>query len=266
MGNHRFVALSGLALSGALAACSGAGPTSLGTAPNGALGALRSAVAHPAPPFAVTPVDPNLIVAPGFTATVIANVTQARELAVASNGDLIVGTKGASVAIVTTADSDTAPGTAQTLVTLPETPAAGVAIGPNGTLYGGTQTAVWKLRYVIGTTTATDPVRSAAVRTGSVAPNSDGDLHHTTSVAVEWTTVFAAVGSSCNACTEVDPTRAAIVSMGLNGENFRVYATHVRNAMALAFNPHTYFLWAGGAGASSAVGWGIWTSRLREPA
>jgi glucose/arabinose dehydrogenase len=36
--------------------------------------------------------------------------------------------------------------------------------------------------------------------------------------------------------------------MGLNGENFRVYATHVRNAMALAFNPHTYFLWAGGAG------------------
>lgn len=197
-----------------------------------------------------TAIDSNLILAPGFVATAIANVPGARELSVAPNGDLLVGTKSASVVLVADADSANPPGAPQTLVTLPEGPAAGIGISASWShsLYVGTEHAVWKMAYTPGDRTAVNPHQIAALRTGAVAPGSDGDVHHTTSLRVEGYKIYVAVGSSCNACTEVDPGRAVILSMGLNGESAQVYAKGVRNAMALAVNPRTWFLWAGGAG------------------
>ena len=56
------------------------------------------------------------------------------------------------------------------------------------------------------------------------------------------------VGSSCNACTEVDPTRATIQQLGADGSNMTTRATRMRNAIGLAINPATGTLWAGGAG------------------
>jgi glucose/arabinose dehydrogenase len=47
---------------------------------------------------------------------------------------------------------------------------------------------------------------------------------------------------------EVDPTRATIQQMQLDGSNMTTLATRFRNAIALTLNPVTGALWAGGAG------------------
>jgi glucose/arabinose dehydrogenase len=71
-------------------------------------------------------------------------------------------------------------------------------------------------------------------------------VHPTTSVAVDGSTVYASVGSSCNACVETDPTRATVGKV----ENGRYVplATRIRNAVALAVDPSTHHLWASNAG------------------
>ncbi len=47
---------------------------------------------------------------------------------------------------------------------------------------------------------------------------------------------------------EVDPTRATVQRTALDGSGMATYATRFRNAIALAVNPATGTVWAGGAG------------------
>ena len=91
----------------------------------------------------------------------------------------------------------------------------------------------------------------SSVRTGSVAPNSDGDVHLSTSVAVSGQKLYVAVGSSCDACEEIDPTRATIQTMALDGSGMKLRARRWRNALAFAVDPKTKAVWAGGAGQDS---------------
>ncbi|MBV8580378.1 MAG: hypothetical protein JOZ86_07045 [Candidatus Eremiobacteraeota bacterium] len=202
---------------------------------------------------------PQLTVPPGFRVEAIANVGNARELAAAPNGDLLVGTGGAQVWVIPNAEGPALPLPPTILVNLPIPPSGGVAqsaaVGPNDTLYVATNKAVFKVPYIPGETLETSWTQIASVRTGPVAPNSDGDVHITSSVAVGTNTVYVGVGSSCNACTEADPTRATIQSMGLNGENMATLARRIRNPIALAVNPATGTLWAGGAGQDN-LPWG----------
>jgi glucose/arabinose dehydrogenase len=183
----------------------------------------------------------------GFHVETIAQVPQARELAALPNGDLLVGTSSAAIYIVPGAESSPLP--AQKFVTLPEGPAQGIAFGPNGAIYAASEYHVYKIPYSSGDRSESNPTTSiASVRTGAIAPNSDGDVHHTSSVAVSSTALYVSVGSSCNACTEVDPTRATIQQMDLNGNGMTTRAKRIRNAIAVAINPATGSLWAGGAG------------------
>jgi glucose/arabinose dehydrogenase len=62
------------------------------------------------------------------------------------------------------------------------------------------------------------------------------------------TTIYISIGSSCNSCTEVDPTRATIQEVPISGGSMSTRATRIRNAIAVAINPATGSLWAGGAG------------------
>jgi glucose/arabinose dehydrogenase len=209
-----------------------------------------SIAAHYASATAPSPAptaDPRLTVPAGFHADKIATVGSARELAVAPNGDLLVGTQGTAIDVVPSADGPGVAGAPRTLITLAEGPAHGIALGA-GALYAATNTAVWKIPYTAGDLSETSATKIASVRTGPVAPNSDGDVHRTTSVAVSGSTVYAGVGSSCNACTETDPTRATIQRMGLSGQSMTTLATRIRNPIALAIDPATGALWAGGAG------------------
>lgn len=178
-----------------------------------------------------------ITVPPQFTITQIANVPGARELAFGRNGDLYVGTRGEDVYVVRHAE-DAHAENARVYVHFDDTPASGVAFG-NGKLYVGTEHAVWEVKNG-------RPVKLASVRQGDPPPGSDGDVHTTTSVVVDGTTIYASVGSSCNACMEIDPTRASVGKIE-NGR-YVVIAKRIRNAIALAIDPQTHHLWVSNAG------------------
>jgi len=194
-----------------------------------------------------TPPPANGLTVPsGLTISVVANVSGARELTFAPNGDLFVGTSSSQVYIVPNADGASGAGTPKVFADLGDSPAAGVALdtsAQNSALYVGTQFGVYRIPYTLGDQTAQSP----PVKIASVRPGGSGD-HSTTSVAVAGSTVYASVGSSCDACTETDPTRATVQQMGLSGSSMTPKAVHIRNAIALAINPNTGTLWAGGAG------------------
>jgi glucose/arabinose dehydrogenase len=60
--------------------------------------------------------------------------------------------------------------------------------------------------------------------------------------------LYVSVGSSCNVCIEQDERRAAILQMGPDGSNPRVYARGLRNAVGFVFQPGTGDLWASNNG------------------
>ncbi len=190
----------------------------------------------------------------GFSVQKIADVEGARELASLPNGDLLVGTQGREVYIVP--DSEGAAGAPQVFAALDDEDAAGVTFAPDRReIFVGTRYHVWAIPYR-DEGKATTIRRIADVRTGPVAPGTDGDVHWTTSVAYTNGLLYAAAGSSCNAtmdegkkpCTEGDPSRAAISVMKPDGSGFSQRAKRIRNAIALAVNPETHSLWIGGAG------------------
>ncbi len=184
--------------------------------------------------------DPQPSVPPGFTIEAIAHVPQARELVALPNGDVIVGTLSHDVDIVPIAEGTA--GAPTLFAQLEDNEASSVALGP-GALYVGTTFAVWRIPYVSGDRRA----RSAAVRIISVRQGGGGG-HSTTSVAVSGDRLYVSTGSSCNACSESDPTRATIRQFGLDGKDEGVKASHIRNAIALAIAPTSGDLWASSAG------------------
>jgi glucose/arabinose dehydrogenase len=210
---------------------------------------LAALVAYIAPPSAQTPdTAQSLAVPSGFQILTVAHVLSARELAALPTGDLIVGTSSSNIYIVPNAEGG-AVGQPQLFATLPDAHAAGVAFAAEpSVIYFASEHGIYATNYSAGQRTASTITLIARVRTGPIAPNSDGDVHVTTSVAYADGTLYASVGSSCNACTEVDPTRASILSIPLRGGNPVKRATRIRNAIALAINPQTHALWAGVAG------------------
>jgi glucose/arabinose dehydrogenase len=191
---------------------------------------------------------PALTVPAGFKLEWLAAVSGARELAALPNGDLLVATSGSSVFLVANAEASGAANAAVAFTTVPDPLAQGVAFDPSScTIYVGGSGGIYSMSYVDAQRSATaSPI--ASVRTGIVTPNSDGDVHRTTSVAFAAGKLYAGVGSSCNACVEVDPTRSTIQELSPSGANMTTRATRLRNAIALATNPATGTLWAGGAG------------------
>jgi len=180
-----------------------------------------------------------LILPAGFSAERIATVAGARELFVAPNGDLFVGTNGNTIAVVP--DAQGAPGSPRTFATFDDRPVASVIIAGE-TLYAGGQLGVYRLPYHAGDRSArAQPMKIASVRIGG----SSG--HRTTTLAFSQGTLYAGVGSSCNACNESDPTRATIQAMNPDGTHVRARAVDIRNPIALAVDP-AGGVWAGVAG------------------
>ncbi|MBC5809554.1 MAG: hypothetical protein GIW95_01660 [Candidatus Eremiobacteraeota bacterium] len=207
----------------------------------GAVFAFSSLAAALAPPSAAQDrVPAELTVPRGFEIESIARVPKARELAIAPNGDLFVGTSGGSVEIVS--DAEGSPSAPRTFATIADAPDSGVALG-DGKLYVGGRSGVWFVGYDAAKHAAAgEPVRIARVRPG----NQGG--HSTTTVAVSRNKLYISVGSSCNACAETDPTRATIQEANLDGSGMHPKAVHIRNAIALAVNSATGAVWAGVAG------------------
>jgi glucose/arabinose dehydrogenase len=218
-----------------VAACqgSGSGTANAGTFPDGGV------------------IESQGVKAPtAFFSETIGNVNGARQLAALPNGDLLVATLGTSIYLIAGAEADAGVPLAAPVkyLDIADGPSQGITFEPqSSTLYFASQHAVWSLPWVAGQPAGT-PAKIVSVRTGPIAPNSDGDVHITSSVAFANGHLYVAVGSSCNACTETDPTRAVILEMNPDGSNVTTKATRIRNAIALAANPATNTVWAGGAG------------------
>jgi glucose/arabinose dehydrogenase len=218
-----------------------------GNAPNSmtskrlALLILGSALLASAGPAGVAAAAGNGPTVPrGFTIERIASVPRARELAVAPNGDLFVGTDGDTIYVVP--DAEKSAGEPRRFATLDDRPVAGVFL-TGDTLYAGGQFGVYRIPYRTGDREARASAQKiAAVRTGG------GSGHSTTTVVVSKGVLYASVGSSCNACTESDPTRATVQAMTPDGKNMHARAVDIRNAIALAVQPENGAVWAGVAG------------------
>ena len=201
-----------------------------------------------------TQTNAGLMLAAGFTLTTIAAVPGARELTALPKGDVLVGTHSSQIYIIPNAESPGAAGAASVFISLPDSPAQGVALSvDHASIYAATEFGVYKIPYRTGDQSEPpgSAVKIASVRTGPISPGSDGDVHTTSSVAASATTLYVSVGSSCNACVEVDPTRASIQAMNLDGSGMHTIATRIRNAIGLAVNPATGVVWAGDAGQDS---------------
>ncbi len=57
--------------------------------------------------------------------------------------------------------------------------------------------------------------------------------------------LYLSIGSSCDTCIETENYRASIWQFNPDGSGGRPYATGLRNAVAMNFDPHTGLLWAG---------------------
>jgi glucose/arabinose dehydrogenase len=79
-----------------------------------------------------------------------------------------------------------------------------------------------------------------------VVPNLPaGGNHWTRTIAFDREgRLYVSIGSSCNACRERDPRRAAIVRYNADGTGERLFATGLRNAVGLAVHPAAGALWA----------------------
>jgi glucose/arabinose dehydrogenase len=194
-----------------------------------------------------------------------------RQLVALPNGDLLIGTGSPFVSndqvyILKNADGPGFAGALSVFATLTDGTcgdtrslkenAQGIAFAPNsggGTIFVGMECAVFKIPYTTGDTTGRAATKIVAVRQGTITNfATDGDVHHTTSVAVSGSNLFLGVGSSCNACTEADPTRAVVLRTDFSGGSQVTIAKRFRNPLALAVSP-SGTVWAGGAGQDCAV-------------
>jgi glucose/arabinose dehydrogenase len=239
----------------ACAASTGSTPSSLAqaAAPDGAsVAAATRACAGKATASTPGPAleKPSWIKLPsGFTVETIAQVGGARELVALPDGDLLVGTQGSQYYVVPDAESAGRAGTPEIFATIDDSDAEGVAFAADRCeVYFATQYGVWATPYKGGDLQAERVTRIAKVRTGGIPPGSDGDVHRSTSIAYSGGTLYVSVGSSCNACTEIDPTRASILTMHPDGTDVAKRATRIRNAIALTVDAATGAVWAGGAG------------------
>jgi glucose/arabinose dehydrogenase len=197
------------------------------------------------------PTPTGLSVPSGYAIQTIAHVAGAREIAPLPNGDLLVATTGSTIFIVPAA-LQPAPATPRVFATIDDAPDAGITYSASQrAIYVATLHGVYRIAYHPGDRRASaNPQKVATVRSGPVAPNSDGDIHTTTSVAFapRARELYVSIGSSCNACVELDPTRAVIERMSPQGSDVARIAERVRNAIAIAVDPQSGDMWVGGAG------------------
>ena len=108
----------------------------------------------------------------------------------------------------------------------------------DGALYIAENGRVQRFRY--------DPATMKATQPTVVVPALPAGGGHWTRTVVFGPdgAMYVSVGSSCNVCRESDPRRAAVLRYNADGSGERIFASGLRNAVGLAFQPGTGALWA----------------------
>ena len=178
---------------------------------------------------------------PGFRASILAGGFKGpRWLAVAPDGDVFVADSAAgSVVVLRIPDASGAPAPREIFaehLTLP----FGIAFHGDY-VYVANTNQVLRFRYDLKTSKRlgdAEPILDL--------PGSGYNQHWTRSLAFspDGTKLFISVGSKSNISIESDPRRAAILVVDPDGKNAQIYASGLRNAVGIAFNPESGALWA----------------------
>ena len=179
-------------------------------------------------------------VPPGFKVSVFAaGFTEPRWLAVASNGDVFVADSAAGEVVVLHDPQGTGHAQSREIFADHLNLPFGIAFHDDF-VYAANTNEVVRFRY--------DPKTSK--RLGDAEhildlPGMGYHQHWTRSLAFspDGKNLLVSVGSSTNISIEKDSRRAAILVSDLDGKNVRIYASGLRNAVGIAFNPETGALW-----------------------
>lgn len=177
-----------------------------------------------AAPLAALPLP--LAVPPGFRIELVSSrVGPARFIAVAPNGDVVVAqmSRGRVVAVAPGAGTEAQP----RLV------AEGLEL-PNGLAFRGSDLYIATLTGVV-VVSGYPSGRAGRVLFDDLPRNSGHDAR-ALGLATDGS-VYISVGSDCNVCTERDRRLATVLRYAPDGSSRGVYASGLRNASGLAFDP-----------------------------
>ena len=181
--------------------------------------------------------EATLVVPDGYAANVFARGLSApRLMATAPDGTIVVAERGADrVVALPDADGD---GRADATVVV----GSGFG-GPNAVAFDAEGSLIVSADATIWRVTLDDELREAR-RDAIVADLPVGG--HTTKTAIPLPDgqLLVSIGSSCDACVEDDPRRAAVSVVAPGSGVLAPYATGLRNAVGLWLDPDTGRAWA----------------------
>jgi glucose/arabinose dehydrogenase len=196
----------------------------------------------------------------GFEVTVFADsLRNARHMALAANGDVFISEPSAGqITVLRDANGD---GVAETRDVFASdlTRPFGLAF-QGGWLYVGENDEVVRFAYAPGQRVASGPKQkmfdlppsdsaldqATADILGVALRQTRGFNHATRSLVFtpDGRKLLVSIGSATNASPNTDERRAAINEYNVDGSGHRLYATGLRNAVGVAFNPESGVLWA----------------------
>lgn len=191
--------------------------------------------------------DQSLLIPPGFAIAVYARIDDARFMAVAPNGDLLVSQPSNGKVSIVRANPNGDPQVSD-FVTGLSNPHDIVfhTIDATTYVYISESNQINRFVYKAGDLTAHD--RQIVVK-NLPDPNNlhTGYAHPLKNIALDSNhKLYVQIGSTCNACiedTQSEPLRGAIYQYDADGSNGRLFARGLRNAEGLAIVPGTNTLW-----------------------
>jgi len=176
---------------------------------------------------------------PGYSATIFAEIPNARLLRSTAAGDLLVSSPRTNSIWRLTPDRD-GDGRSDATTALPlelDRP-HGLDLHA-GHLYIGEVSQVRRVAFDQARGEPTGPLEVV------VSGLPEGGNHWTRTVAIgPDDRLYVTVGSSCNVCIEEDERRAAMLRYELDGSGYELYATGLRNAVDFDWQPETGLLFA----------------------
>lgn len=194
--------------------------------------------------------DRTLNLPPGFRISLFAQVSGARFLAVAPNGDVLVSTPGAGKIVLLRPDATGGVPKAFDFAAGLRKPHDMVfhTIGDRTFLYVSETNQIDRFIYNFGDTSAHDRQVVVSGLPDSSTPELRGAYgHELKNIALDSNDkLYVSIGSSCNVCssdTASNPVRASIYQYNADGSGGRLFARGLRNAEGLAMLPGTNTLW-----------------------
>ncbi len=197
----------------------------------------------PAPARVVNPAG-QINLPPGFGISVFARgLATPRNIVIGPDGQLYVAERGAGrIVRLPDRNHDGLSDGIEVVASGFDRPSS-LAFNKDGSLYVSTPTQVFRLSQADS--------NGVFQKQDLVVDGLPGPTDHFTRTLLfspDGSYLFVQVGSSCNACNESDPRRAAILRFRADGSGGEIYARGLRNAVGITFRPGTNELWAANNG------------------